>query len=324
MKIVFCPFRVGLFGGGLDFPDHFASKSVDVLGFAIKEGCYVSINHFPQNSNFDLRLVYKKIEETNDLDNVKHPLIRGILKLANISTCEIHYNADLPANSGLGSSSAFSNALVLGLSEYLPNKPISPKDIASTSILVERQLLAEAGGIQDQIISAYGGLTKISMKGTDWHAQKINKSSYYSFIEEHALLVSAPSRSQNKSIGIDIQSSALLDSKLLSYRRELSDISKQGLVSFFDYDIEGVAKSVNMAWELKSNLKSVSNNVLNSFGHKVIERGAMGVRLLGAGGGGYFLAVGKPENLKKLLYDPEFDCRQVKISRSGVSQMEVR
>jgi D-glycero-alpha-D-manno-heptose-7-phosphate kinase len=155
------PFRVSLFGGGTDYPRWFREHGGSVIGAAIDKYCYISLRRLPPFFEHHSRIVYSQVELVRDASEIQHPAVRGILCDRGITDgLEIHHDADLPARSGLGSSSSFTVGLLNALSA-LNNRMTSSRELAREAIRIEQEVLKENVGSQDQIWAAYGGFNRI-------------------------------------------------------------------------------------------------------------------------------------------------------------------
>ena len=160
MIITRVPFRVSFFGGGTDMPVWFERHGGAVISTTIDKYCYVTARPLPPFFDHRVRLAYSRIELVSELSEIEHPLIRVALQRFDRTDIEIHYDADLPAWSGLGTSSAFAVGLVRALSG-LEGRLLSKKDLAIEAIRLERHVLEESGGYQDQVAAAYGGFNHV-------------------------------------------------------------------------------------------------------------------------------------------------------------------
>ena len=148
MIIIRVPFRISLFGGGTDFSSFFNSYGGQVVSFAINKYCYISFRNLPELTEHNIKISYSKIEQCNEINEIEHPLIRTSLNCFKRNKIEIHYDADLPANSGLGSSSSFAVGLAHGLT-IMKKEKTTKRLLAETAIKWEREILKESGGYQD-------------------------------------------------------------------------------------------------------------------------------------------------------------------------------
>jgi D-glycero-alpha-D-manno-heptose-7-phosphate kinase len=155
------PFRISLFGGGTDYPSWFREHGGAVIGTAIDKYCYISLRRLPPFFEHKSRIVYSQVELVNEVAEIKHPAVRGILTDLKVTEgLEIHHDADLPARSGLGSSSSFTVGLLHAL-HALDSRMISKRDLAREAIRIEQEVLKENVGSQDQLWAAYGGFNRI-------------------------------------------------------------------------------------------------------------------------------------------------------------------
>ena len=288
MIITKTPYRVSLFGGGSDHPAWFREYGGSVVSLAIDKYCYLSTRVLPPFFNHKFRIVYSKIETPDNYLDIKHPAVRmGIQKYAPNDFLEIQHHGDLPARSGVGSSSAFAVGLIHSL-KLLNGENPSPWQLANDAIDLEQGDLKENVGSQDQIACALGGINSISFhQSGNWEASPISLSDdYISEIEERMVLVfSGVSRTSS-----DISKNFLVDlrSKTKEMMRtiELANECKQILNSGGDLDQLG--EMFNESWSLKESVNSDSvNPKLQELWDRANLSGALGGKVLGAGGGGF-------------------------------------
>jgi D-glycero-alpha-D-manno-heptose-7-phosphate kinase len=291
------PFRISLFGGGTDYPAWFREHGGSVVGTAIDKYCYISVRRLPPFFEHHSRIVYSEVELVHDVSEIRHPAVRGILGDRGITDgLEIHHDADLPARSGLGSSSSFTVGLLNALSA-LNNRMTTSRELAREAIRIEQDVLKESVGCQDQVWAAYGGFNRIDFfpDGT------------FSVIP----IIIAPERRLE-----------LLQSTMLfftGFSRIASDIAREqidniksnarqlrAMHSMVDNAIKILAdpkSSVNElgellheAWHLKRRLSNrVTNPQVDEIYEAAREAGAVGGKLLGAGGGGFMVFLVDPE-----------------------------
>ena len=155
------PFRISFFGGGTDYEPWFREHGGAVLATTIDKYCYLHCRFLPPFFDYKSRLVWSEIECVSDHKTIRHPVIRAVLEILGIEDgVEVHHHADLPARSGLGSSSSFTNAMLFA-AHALRGRMICKRELAEQAIHVEREMLHENVGVQDQIETAHGGLNKI-------------------------------------------------------------------------------------------------------------------------------------------------------------------
>jgi D-glycero-alpha-D-manno-heptose-7-phosphate kinase len=304
MIICKTPFRISFFGGGTDFPQWYEKNEGFVISSTIDKYCYVTLRTLPPYFNFKFRLRYYKTELTNTVNQIKHSSIREVLKIFNKKNkgLEITHFADLPAKSGLGASSAFSVSLI-NLIHFYNNIRLSKKNLAQKTIYLEQKLLKESIGSQDQTIASYGGFNSILFKKNNILVKKllINKNKKQ-LLEDHSLLFfSGVSRYANK---IEKDKMLILkDNKF--YYKEIFNLAKEAEKIFLSNTanfIQEIGSLLHKSWSLKKRLSTkVSNNYLNNIYDIAHKNGSIGGKLLGAGGGGFFLFLAKDLDHKKRL-----------------------
>ena len=301
------PYRITFFGGGSDYPSWYLKNGGTVLSSTIDKYIYISCRDLPPFFDHKFRFVWSKIEEVKFINQIKHNAVREMLKLYKIKKgLEIHYDGDLPARSGVGSSSVF----VVGLMNLLntfETKKINKKNLAKKSIFFEQNILKEVVGSQDQIAAAFGGFNKIIFKKNgDFLVNKINvkKGRLIKLNKNLLLLYTGYKRTAH-----DIAKSYVnkLENtkekhilKILSYVKEGEKILKSG-------DLNDFGRLLHDSWlEKKCLSSSISNSSIDNIYNQALKNGALGGKLLGAGGGGFFLFYVLPENqkffLKKMSY----------------------
>lgn len=288
MIITKTPYRVSLFGGGSDHPAWFQENGGEVVSLAIDKYCYLSTRVLPQFFDHKFRIVYSKIETPDNYLEIKHPAVRmGIQKYAPNDFLEIQHHGDLPARSGVGSSSAFAVGLIHSLKLLKGGNP-SPSVLANDAIVLEQIDLKENVGSQDQIACALGGINSISFSPNgNWEASPIllSKNSISEIEERMVLVFSGVSR-----ISSDISKNFLTDlkskTKAMNRTIELANECKEILNSGSDLDQLG--DMFNESWSLKRALNPDSvNPQLQDLWDRAKSAGALGGKVLGAGGGGF-------------------------------------
>ncbi|HWX85595.1 MAG TPA: GHMP kinase [Xanthobacteraceae bacterium] len=305
------PFRISLFGGGTDYPTWFREHGGAVIGTAIDKYCYISVRRLPPFFEHKSKIVYSKVELVKDLAEIEHPAVRGILIDMGVTDgLEIHHDADLPARSGLGSSSSFTVGLLNALNA-LNARMVSKRDLGREAIRIEQEVLKEDVGCQDQIWAAYGGFNRI-----DFHqdgtfsvmpfilppARRAELAqSLMMFFTGFSRFATDFAQAQIKNMGnrknqlrmirslVDSAADILLDPK--TPLRELGELMHQ-------------------SWQIKRELaSSVSNSQIDDIYEAGRDAGAVGGKLLGAGGGGFMVLLVDPEKraqvrerLRKLIH----------------------
>ena len=172
MIITKTPFRMSFFGGGTDIPAFFNENGGAVLSTTFDKYCYVNVRHLPRFFDYSTELSYSSIERVTEVNDIKHPAIRNAMKMLDMHEIRLTYEADLPARSGLGTSSTFAVGM-LNAFYALKGKYADKRKLADAAIYLERELCQEAGGWQDQIAAAYGGLNRINFSGNDYEVLPI-------------------------------------------------------------------------------------------------------------------------------------------------------
>lgn len=290
MIITRTPFRISFFGGGTDFPEWFIKNDGAVLTSAIDKYCYISCRKLPPFFEYKYRIVWSRIELVNDKSDIFHPSVRETLKfLDDDNSYEISHNADLPARSGLGSSSAFTVGLLNAL-YAIRGQIVENTKLADEAIHIERNLNKEAVGYQDQIIASYGGFNKIIFNKNQSYTVKpivIARSRLQDLEGNLMLFFTGFSRFSSDITEKHVQNINKND-LILEKMHELVDISIELLQG--EKDISNFGHLMHETWGLKKTLSSaVSTTEIDDIYNKGIKNGAIGGKILGAGGGGFIL-----------------------------------
>ena len=287
MIITKTPYRISFFGGGSDYPSWYLKNGGSVLSTTIDKYIYISCRYLPPFFEHKYRIVWSHIENVKD---IKHRSVKELLKYFKIKKgLEIHYDGDLPSRSGMGSSSVF----VVGLMNLLNNfngKKISKKQLAKKSISFEQNILNDIVGSQDQIAATYGGFNKISFRTNGSFIVEpvsIKKNIIYNLNKNLVLLYTGYKRTAP-----DIAKTYV--NKLEKSKRdnilEISSYVDEALNVLKKNDLISFARLLHESWIIKKNLSdSITNNKINEIYNEALKKGALGGKLLGAGGGGFFL-----------------------------------
>jgi len=292
------PFRISFFGGGTDYPKYFNQHGGSVLSAAIDKYAYITCRKLPPFFKHKHRIVYSKIEEVDSISEINHPAVKAILEELNINEgMEIHYDGDLPARSGVGSSSSFTVGLLNALSAF-ENKVYNKYDLAQKAIHIEQNVIKEIVGSQDQISASYGNLNKITFnKNGSFNVEEILMDNYRKEqLQSHLMLFFTGIFRFASEIAKDKVNNI---SKTKNELKLISGLVDQGITILKNNSIpiNDFGKLLNETWELKKKLSvKVTNSKIDSIYNKGIEAGAEGGKLLGAGNGGFLLFFVKPEN----------------------------
>jgi D-glycero-alpha-D-manno-heptose-7-phosphate kinase len=285
------PFRVSLFGGGTDYPAWFQAHGGAVIGFAIDKYCYVSIRRLPPFFEHRSRIVYSKIEAVSSVAEIEHPAVRGILQDLELHDgVEIHHDGDMPAWSGIGSSSSFTVGM-LNAATRLSGRALDRETLAKEAIRVEQQVLGEPVGCQDQIWAAFGGMNRIEFQ-TDGSFKvsglEIPKPRRDKLMENFMLFFTGRTR-RSDTIAKDIVARIGNHQSDLGAIRAMVDDAEE-IITRPDRNLDDLGHLLRSSWTLKRGLSPlVSTPELDTLHDRGIEAGALGGKLLGAGGGGFFL-----------------------------------
>ncbi len=297
------PYRISFFGGGTDHPEWYESHGGAVISTTIDKFCYISSRILPPFFDHKYRLVYSNIELVDDIAEIEHPSIKGVLEwLKAKDGLEIQYNGDLPARSGMGSSSAFTVGLLNSM-RALQGHTYSKRNLASDAITVERKVIRETVGTQDQVAAAYGGFNLIKFGGKDKFTVQplVNESQKLNILETHFLLFF--SGVQRNSTEIESDKIGNLNKNVSVYENlQQSTKDAQKLIQAENLVISDLGKLMDECWRLKKQLSTqVSLPIVDEAYQKALSLGALGGKLLGAGGGGFLLFIAKPEDHEKII-----------------------
>jgi D-glycero-alpha-D-manno-heptose-7-phosphate kinase len=313
MVITSTPLRISFFGGGTDYPVWYRQHGGAVLSTTIDKSCFITCRWLPPFFEYHSRISYTKVENVGTNTAIQHPSVRGCLQYLGIDEgVEVHHIADLPARTGLGTSSAFTVGLLHGL-YALRNQMRDKHSLAMEAIKVEQEILEEAVGAQDQVSAAYGGFNRINF-GTDGSVEVnriLTSPDRLKELEGHlALYFTGFSR-----IASEIAQEQL---RLTPYKKKELDMMLQ-LVSEAETIVTSPTRSLDEfghllheSWKIKRTLtQKITNSEIDEIYEAGLSAGALGGKLLGAGGGGFMLFFVSPERrealrlrLKRLLCVP--------------------
>ena len=301
MVISRTPFRLSLFGGGTDYPVWFRDHGGAVLASTINKYCYISCRHLPPFFEHKYRIAYSSIEEVKDLSEIRHPSANKVLQFIGAEQgMEIHYDGDLPARTGLGSSSSFTVGLLNAL-YALQGKVTTKMKLALDAIHVEQNMIKENVGSQDQVSAAFGGFNRITFYPNDEiSVDPVTVSQKrLAELEAHLMLFyTGVSRFASEIAADQIQNTCHKKDELQTIYRMVDEaiaILSNGA------DIKDIGKLLHESWQLKKNLScKISNCHIDDIYKAGRRAGAIGGKLTGAGGGGFILFFADPENQPKI------------------------
>ena len=291
------PFRVSLFGGGTDFEFWYQKHGAKIITFSIGYYCYIALRYLPPFFDSSNRIVWSKIEETSDIDKITHPVVKACLNFYNIKQgVELHHIGDLPARSGIGSSSSFTVGLIHAL-YILQGRSVTKRQIIDDAIFIEQNVLREYVGVQDQIQVGHGGFNLIEIKSNgDFSVSPISmaRERLRSLTESLLLFYTGISRFSSEITKHTIESAGKNDQPLY----EIASLTEEAHKILIDDSkpIDYLGELLHQSWVMKKSLSTeISTNEIDLMYEKAIEMGALGGKVLGAGGGGFLLLFAPPE-----------------------------
>ena len=289
MIITKTPFRMSFFGGGTDMPSYFNEHGGAVISTSFDKYVYVTVRHLPRFFDYTTEVIYSKSERVSSIDEIEHPMVRNAIKMLDMKELHIAYDADLPARTGLGTSSTFAVGL-LNAFYCLKGKYASKKQLANDAIYLERSLCNEAGGWQDQIVASFGGLNRIDFKDNKYHVNPIIISPDRKKLLNNNLMLfftgfTRFSAEIQKSTTVTMQDKLKQLAEMYSLVDEAQDVLENK-----NRDLDDFGRLLDQTWRLKRQTGSkISTGSIDELYEKGIKAGALGGKLLGAGGGGFLL-----------------------------------
>ena len=304
MIITKTPFRMSFFGGGTDIPSFFNEHGGSVISTTFDKYCYVNVRHMPPFHPYISELVHNRFERVNNIEDIEHPLIRECMRLHDIHEIRLTYEGDLPARTGLGTSSTFAVGMLNAFCA-LKGKMMSHRQLAMEAIHVERNILKEHGGWQDQVAAAYGGLNRIDFRNHDFIVKPIIISpERKKELDENLLLFYTGVQRFSSEIQADTFAKNVDKTQQLKDMLALVDEAEKTLCDK-NTSLNVFGKLLDTTWKLKRGTGAkVSNSSIDELYASAIKAGALGGKLLGAGGGGFLLFYcekDKQEALKKAM-----------------------
>ena len=300
MIITKTPFRMSFFGGGTDMPEFFREHGGAVISTSFDKYCYVNVRHLPPFFDYHTELSYARTERVVDVSEIAHPAIREALKMLDMHDIRLTYEADLPARTGLGTSSSFAVGM-LDAFYALKGKYAAMKRLSDEALYLERVLCNEAGGWQDQIAAAYGGFNRINFHGDSYDVQPIiiaperkkqlndNLMMFFTGFTRFSSEIQQSSKSMEDKTAQLLQMLAIVDEA----EKVLEDKTS---------DLDDFGRLLDKSWRLKKQTgNKVSTGGIDELYDKAMAAGALGGKLLGAGGGGFLLFYVPQERQKAVM-----------------------
>lgn len=311
MVITKTPFRMSFFGGGTDIEEYFRENGGAVISTTFDKYCYVNVRHLPRFFDYSTELSYSKIERVTEVDSIKHPAIRNAMKLMDMHEIRLTYEADLPARSGLGTSSSFAVGMINAF-YALKGKYADKKKLADEAIYLERVLCNESGGWQDQIAASFGGFNRINFNADGYEVLPVIISPERKKRLNDNLMMYFTGFTRFSSDVQKVNALGHEDKKIqLKQIYELVDDAER-ILTDNGRDLDDFGRLLDLTWQLKRKTGNlVSTNSIDELYMKGINAGALGGKLLGAGGGGFLIFYVRPENqnsvnlaMKDLMHIP--------------------
>ncbi len=333
------PFRISFLGGGTDYPAWYRQHGGAVIATTIDKYCYLTCRFLPPFFEHRYRIVYSKIENVQSIDEISHPAVRQVLRLLDVTRgMEIHHDGDLPARSGMGSSSAFTVGLLHAL-HALHGRMVSKHQLAMEGICIEQERIRETVGSQDQVMAAYGGFNHVRfLPGGEIAVRPIVMPlERMALLNAHVMLF----YTGIKRTASDVAETYVQDFELRRRQlRILHDLVEEGLSILSGHkDLALFGELLHEAWTVKRSLSpSVSNQRVDEIYRRALAAGAKGGKLLGAGGGGFMMLFVPPDRHQEVrqaldgllhvpckfefsgsqivFYDPETDYSSEELARA--------
>lgn len=312
MIITRTPFRMSFFGGGTDMEEYFRENGGAVLSTTFDKYCYVNVRHLPRFFDYNNQITYSKIERVNDREEIEHPAVREAMKMLDMHELIVSYDADLPARTGLGTSSSFAVGM-LNAFYALKGKYVDKRKLADDAIYLERVLCNEAGGWQDQIAASFGGFNRIDFneEGYEVHPVIISPERKRQLNDNLMMFFTGFTRFSSDVQKANSTSGAEDKKARLKRMYELVD-EAEAVLTDKNRDLDDFGRLLDTTWRLKKGTgAAVSTGSIDELYEKGIAAGALGGKLLGAGGGGFLLFYVRKEKqeivkecMKDLLYIP--------------------
>lgn len=299
MIITQTPFRMSFFGGGTDIPEFYMENGGAVISTTIDKYCYVNVKHLSPFFDYSTELVYSRIERVNTLEEIEHPAIREAMRYLDMRSLRLTYEADLPARSGLGTSSSFAVGMLHAF-YALKGKYAGKRQLADDAIYLERTLCQEAGGLQDQIAAAFGGFNKITFRSDGYSVEPIVISPCRKRELNDCLMLFFTGFSR---FSAEVQTSTV--QAIPDKRRQLMEMAKLAAeaekILTSKMALSEFGRLLDWTWRLKRSITSrISTSYIDLLYDNALRAGALGGKLLGAGGGGFLLFYVEPERQERV------------------------
>jgi D-glycero-alpha-D-manno-heptose-7-phosphate kinase len=297
MIIVKSPYRVSFFGGGSDYHTWYQQYGGCVLSTSIDKYCFINVKKISPFFDYKHRVVWSEIEEVESVNKIRHPIVREVYRKYGFDKyyTSLHHDGDMPARSGIGSSSAFACAMIAA-ARSMQGINYDKYELAKEAIYIEREVLGEAVGVQDQIASAFGGFNKININTDGSFVVKPIKRDHIQELESHLLMFyTGIQRSASEVARVQIDTSPQAKIAEITQMMQIANQGEQIMLSS-NFDYKAFGGLLHESWMLKRGLTSkITNDTIDDIYSTALNKGAIGGKLLGAGSGGFVLIFAKPD-----------------------------
>lgn len=302
MIITRTPFRISFFGGGTDYPVYYEKYGGTVLSTTINKYCYITCRYLPPFFKHKYLIRYSKRELPQTIDEIKHPSVRECLRFLGVEKgIDLVHTGDIPAMSGIGSSSSFTVGMLNTL-YALQGKMVTKRKLAFDAIHVEQNMIGEHVGSQDQVAAAFGGLNKIEFGGSEGvFVQPVTiEGQKLQYLQDCMLFYFTGFSRFSSDIAEDQIKKTPQKLKELNAMKEMVEEAIK-IIDGRKEDLNDFGKLMHETWRIKKSLSSkISNSQIDNIYEAAIRAGALGGKICGAGGGGFILFFVPPENIKKV------------------------
>ncbi len=333
MIITKTPFRMSFFGGGTDMEEYFKENGGAVLSTTFDKYCYVNVRHLPRFFDYSTELSYSKTERVTDINDIEHPAIREAMKMLDMHEIRLTYEADLPARSGLGTSSSFAVGM-LNAFYALKGKYADKKRLADEAIYLERVLCQEVGGWQDQIAASFGGFNRINFNADGYEVLPVIISPERKRQLNDNLMMFFTGFTRFSSDVQKANSASSTEEKKARLKKMYGLVDEaEAVLTDKNRDLDDFGRLLDTTWRLKKGTGgSVSTDSIDAMYEKGIAAGAFGGKLLGAGGGGFLVFYVQPEKqdavrvaMQDLMYIPfKFEEGGTRVIHYSPEEFEVQ
>ena len=333
MIITKTPFRMSFFGGGTDMEEYFKENGGAVLSTTFDKYCYVNVRHLPRFFDYSTELSYSKTERVTDINDIEHPAIREAMKMLDMHEIRLTYEADLPARSGLGTSSSFAVGM-LNAFYALKGKYADKKRLAAEAIYLERVLCQEVGGWQDQIAASFGGFNRINFNADGYEVLPVIISPERKRQLNDNLMMFFTGFTRFSSDVQKANSASSTEEKKARLKKMYGLVDEaEAVLTDKNRDLDDFGRLLDTTWRLKKGTGgSVSTDSIDAMYEKGIAAGAFGGKLLGAGGGGFLVFYVQPEKqdavrvaMQDLMYIPfKFEEGGTRVIHYSPEEFEVQ